>query len=46
MSQASRSGRAAIRRADVLTGVLAFVRLVETAPDRLKATPPAEAGAG
>ena len=39
MSEARRRGRAAINRADVLTGVLAFVKLVETAPDRLRATP-------
>jgi hypothetical protein len=41
MSQALRAGRGAIGRADVLTGVLAFVRLVETAPQRLTATPSA-----
>ena len=39
MTEARRGGRAAINRADVLTGMLAFVKLVETAPDRLRATP-------
>jgi hypothetical protein len=44
MTRALREGRGAITRADVLSGLAAFTRLVETPPAALR--PPAASGAG